>query len=158
MVPLIRSWNRTDLHSYRRIKEKSELWILFLSLDEVIRPRGSENARFPSLNCIAYTAVARLYLVEKGHQVDPAYHRDESWRSKHRDFHLYCYKWHDSQFASDPIAGGRQERTCSPFLSPASSPFPFCSLSFFLSYHRFHRQMRQAVRWAVAAGIRWRRR
>lgn len=33
---------------------------LSLSLDEVIRPRGSENARFPSLNFIAYTVVSAI--------------------------------------------------------------------------------------------------
>lgn len=47
----------------------------YFSLDEVIRPRGSENFhRSTSLSI----RQCRRYLVGKGHQVDPAYHRDDS--------------------------------------------------------------------------------
>ena len=37
------------------------------------------------------------------------YQWNKSQRSRHWDSHLYCYKWHGSQFASDPIAGGIQQ-------------------------------------------------
>lgn len=56
---------------------------------------------------------------------------EESQRSRHRDSHLYCYKWHGSQFASDPIAGGiEQTRKDLSLLRPFASLLVFFFLSF----------------------------
>ena len=65
---------------------------------------------------------------EKGEREVCTYQWDKSQRSRHSDSHLYCYKWHGSQFASDPIAGGirQTKKRPVPFLRPFAPPFfPF---------------------------------